>query len=214
MPFVTLTASPRVGARTVFAQTMGHVAATAGLFALGAYLGRDLAGGVGILAFLLAFIALLAMQYASSRSPSVTVGLLGAVGVLLGIAVAPTLAYYASVDPAGLWRAAGATALFIAIFGSVGYGTERDLSAVARASTWGLVGLLAAGFVLVFVTIPGRSVLFSLFGLVVFAGYTLLDFQRLRRTQDVDSSPLLAASIFLDILNVFLFFLPLTSGDD
>ena len=36
-------------ARTVFAQTMGYVAGTAALFALGAYLGRDVAGGVQML---------------------------------------------------------------------------------------------------------------------------------------------------------------------
>ena len=44
-------------------------------------------------------------------------------------------------------------------------------------------------------------------GLVVFAGLTMFDFQRLRRSKDMDSAPLLAASIFLDALNVFLFFL-------
>ena len=42
---------------------------------------------------------------------------------------------------------------------------------------------------------------------MIFAGFTLIDFQRLRRSQDINSAPLLAASIFLDILNVFLFFL-------
>ena len=44
---------------------------------------------------------------------------------------------------------------------------------------------------------------------MIFAGITLYDFQRLRRTQDVRAAPLLAASIFLDILNVFLLFLNL-----
>ena len=34
-----------------------------------------------------------------------------------------------------------------------------------------------------------------------------MDFQRLRRTQNLDSAPLIAASIFLDALNVLLFFL-------
>jgi len=43
----------------------------------------------------------------------------------------------------------------------------------------------------------------------VFAGLTMADFQRLRRSTDTGSAPLLAASIFLDALNVFLFFLRL-----
>src|SRR6266852_5197142 len=45
----------RDGTHTLFAQTMGYVEVTADRFALGAYLGRDLAGGVGIVAFIAAF---------------------------------------------------------------------------------------------------------------------------------------------------------------
>jgi modulator of FtsH protease len=51
-------------------------------------------------------------------------------------------------------------------------------------------------------------------GLVIFAGFTMFDFQRLRRSQDISSAPLLAASIFLDVLNVFLFFLRIFSNDN
>jgi FtsH-binding integral membrane protein len=35
----------------------------------------------------------------------------------------------------------------------------------------------------------------------------MVDFQRLRRTTNLDSAPSIAASIFLDALNVFVFFL-------
>jgi hypothetical protein len=44
--------------RTLFAQTMGPVAVTAGLFALGAYLGRDLSYGRGWVWFIAAFLCL------------------------------------------------------------------------------------------------------------------------------------------------------------
>ena len=47
---------------------------------------------------------------------------------------------------------------------------------------------------------------------MIFAGYVMLDFQRLRLTTDGDSAPLLAASIFVDLLNVFIFFLSLFGG--
>ncbi len=46
---------------------------------------------------------------------------------------------------------------------------------------------------------------------MIFAGLTMVDFQRLRRSTDINSAPLMAASIFLDILNVFLFFLQIFS---
>lgn len=51
-------------AHTLFAQTMGYVAITAALFALGAWLGRDLAGGAGIVAYIAAFAALIGMRLA------------------------------------------------------------------------------------------------------------------------------------------------------
>ncbi|MFI6732528.1 hypothetical protein ACIBI9_06305 [Nonomuraea sp. NPDC050451] len=47
---------------TLFAQTMGYVAATAGLFALGAYAGRGLPGGLGIIALIAAVGSLIGMQ--------------------------------------------------------------------------------------------------------------------------------------------------------
>jgi modulator of FtsH protease len=205
-------APSRAATHTLFSQTMGYVAITAGLFALGAYLGRHLTGGVGIVAFIAAFACLIGMRYATRRSGQLAVWLLGAFGLLIGLAVAPTVAYYGSMDPRALWEAGGATALFIAGFGAAGYATRRDLSGIARLSFWALLGLIVFGIVLIFVNIPGAGQVYSILGLVIFAGFTLFDFQRLRTSQDIRSAPLLAASIFLDILNVFLFFLEIFSG--
>jgi FtsH-binding integral membrane protein len=202
----------RSQAHVLFSQTMGYVAATAALFALGAWLGHSLTGGVGIVAFIAAFICLFAMRAAARRSTELTVGLLAAFGLLIGLAVAPTIAYYGSMDPSALWQAGGATALFIAGFGAAGYATRRDLTAIARLSFWALVALIVAGIVLIFVHIPGADLVYSVLGLVIFAGFTMFDFQRLRNNTDVAVAPLLAASIFLDVLNVFLFFLTIFSG--
>jgi len=204
----------RAQVHTLFARTMGYVAATTALFALGAWLGRDLTGAVGIIAFIAAFACLIGMRFAARTSMQLTVGLLGAFGLLIGLAVAPTVAYYGSMDPQALWQAGGATALFIAGFGAAGYATRRDLAPVARVSFWALVALILFGIVLIFVNIPGGDLAYSALGLVIFAGFTLFDFQRARTNTDVRSAPLLAASIFLDILNVFLFFLQIFTQDD
>jgi modulator of FtsH protease len=201
-------------AHVLFSQTMGYVAITAGLFALGAYLGRNLTGGVGIIAFIAAFGCLIGMRFAVRSSIQLAVGLLGAFGLLIGLAVAPTIAYYGSMDPRALWQAGGATALFIAGFGAAGYATRRDLAPVARVAFWALVGLIIFGIVAIFVNIPGSGLVYSVLGLVIFAGFVLFDFQRLRTNTDAASAPLLAASIFLDILNVFLFFLEIFSGGE
>ena len=199
---------------TLFAQTMAYVAGTTGLFALGAYLGRNLSSGIAFVAYLAGFGCLIAMQFSVRRSRQLTVGLLCAFGLLIGLAVAPTLAFYAAADPQALWQSGGATALFIAGFGAAGYATRRDLSWVARISFFALIGLIIFGIVLIFVNIPNGSLIYSILGLVIFAGITMVDFQRLRRSRDVTSAPLLAASIFLDILNVFLFFLNILGRSD
>jgi FtsH-binding integral membrane protein len=128
--------------------------------------------------------------------------------------VAPTIAYYGSMDPQALWQAGGATALFIAGFGAAGYATRRDLAPLARVCFWALVVLIVFGIVLIFVHIPGSGLVYSVLGLVIFAGFTMFDFQRLRTNTDATAAPLLAASIFLDVLNVFLFFLEIFSGGE
>jgi len=204
-------APSRDQAHTLFAQTMALVAGTAGCFALGAYLGRNLSSGTSIIAFIAAFACLIAMRFAARRSRGLTIVLLGAFGLLIGLALSMTLVYYASVNPRALWQAGGATALFIAAFGTAGYATRRDLAVVARICFWALLALIVFGIVLIFVHIPGGDLLYSVLGLVIFAGFTMFDFQRVRRSTDINSAPFLAASIFLDVLNVFLFFLNIFS---
>jgi modulator of FtsH protease len=197
---------------TLFAQTMALVALTAAFFALGAYAGRNLGQGAVIVAWIAAFVVLLVMNFAARKSATAATVLLVIFGVLIGVASAPTLVYYATTDPAILWQAGGATALFVAAFGTFGYTTQRDLSAWRRVSGIALLVLLLAGIVLIFVHIPHASLIWAILGLVIFAGLTAGDFQRLRRSQNLNSAPLIAASIFLDILNVFFFFLRIFSG--
>ena len=55
--------------RALFGQVMWYVAATAGLFALGAYLGRDVGFGVAIVCYLLAFAYLIGMRFAGTSTP-------------------------------------------------------------------------------------------------------------------------------------------------
>jgi modulator of FtsH protease len=208
------TTRSRAAAGSLFGQTMGLVAVTAALFALGAYIGRDTSGGWAILWYVLAFVVLLGLNAAVQRSEQLAVGLLFGFGVLLGLAVAPTVGYYLDADPQAVWQAGGATALFIAGLGAAGYATRRDLSGLARASFWALLALIVFGIVLVFVQIPGGELIYAVAGLVIFAGLTLFDFQRLRTSQDIRSAPVLAASIFLDVLNVFLLFLSIFGRDD
>jgi modulator of FtsH protease len=207
-------APAQVQARTLFGHVMWLVAATAGFFALGCYAGRNLSGGWAIVWFLAGFGCLIALNFARRASSGASIALLFAMGLLFGLGMGPAVAYYTATSPRAVWQAAGATALFMAACGSFGYATRRDLSIVGRVSFFALLGLILAGIVLIFVHIPGADLAWSIIGLVIFAGLTMFDFQRLRRSQDVTSAPVIAASIFLDALNVFLFFLRIFGGRD
>lgn len=200
-------------ARGLVGRTMMLVAATAGAFAVGAYAGRDAAGGWAILWFIASFALLFGIGAAARRSERLAAGLVFVFGLVLGLASAATIATYVEGDPQAVWEAAGATALLMIGFGAMGYATRRDLSGISRWLLRALAGLIGFGIVLIFVQIPGGAFLYAVAGLVIFAGLTLLDFQRLRRGDDIRTAPLLAASIFLDVLNVFELFLSLFSNE-
>ena len=199
--------------RAVFGQVMGLVAVTVGFAALGAYLGRNLTGGVGILFFIAAFACIFGLNIANSRGrEQVALVFLFRLGLTLGLAVAPVIAYYAHADPAALWQAAGATGAFIAAMGAIGYATRRDLSVFARALFWALLALILFGLVTIFISIPHANIIYAVLGLVIFGGFTIIDFNRLRRANNYAAIPI-AAGIFLDIFNVFLFFLQIFGGN-
>jgi modulator of FtsH protease len=119
-----------------------------------------------------------------------------------------TINYYSATDPTAVRQAFGATALFVAGLGSAGYAIRKDLSYLYRIAFFLLLGLIVAGIVLIFVRIPAAYTVYALVGLAIFGLYTVIDFNRLRRAGNDEAIPL-AASIFLDVFNIFLFFLQL-----
>ena len=200
--------------RAVFGHVMGLVAITVGCTALGAYIGRNLSGGTGILFFIGAFACVFGLNFATRAGrEQLAIALLFGMGLLIGLAVAPVLAQYAKSNPSAVWQAAGATGAFVAALGAFGYATRRDLSSWARTLFWALLALIVFGIVMIFVAVPHGNVIYCVLGLVIFGGFTILDFNRLRRTNMAGAVPI-AAGIFLDIFNVFLLLLRLFGGNN
>ena len=201
------------GARALLGRVMGYVAVTVGFAALGAYLGRDLSGGIGLLALIGSFAVVIGLNVAADRGrEQLAIALLFGLGLLLGLGVAPLIADYADADPSALWQAAGATAAFVAALGACGYATRRDLSSWSRTLFWALLALIVFGIVAIFVSIPGENIIYAVAGLVIFGGFTIVDFNRLRRSTP-DAAVPIAAGIFLDVFNVFLLALDLFGGE-
>ena len=198
--------------RTLLGQVMGYVAVTVAFATLGAYLGRDLSGGIGLVLLIASIPIVIALNVAAANGrEQLAIGLLFGLGLVLGLAIAPLIADYAKGDPAALWQAAGATAAFVGALGTYGYATRRDLSAWGRTLFWALLGLIAFGIVAIFVSIPNENLIYAAAGLVIFGAFTIFDFNRLRRSTP-DAAVPIAAGIFLDVFNVFLFWLDLFGG--
>ena len=78
---------------------------------------------------------------------------------------------------------------------------------------WALLALIRWGSSASSITIPAGCIIYSVLGLVIFGGFSIFDFNRLRRQQQGGAAAVpIAAGIFLDIFNVFLFMLQIFGG--
>jgi len=108
-----------------------------------------------------------------------------------------------------------------AAFGALslyGYTTKRDLSALGKFLFMGLIGLLIAIVVNLFLQSTMLQFIVSCGGVLIFAGLTAYDTQRLKNMyyQVAGSSEMLAKasvmgalSLYLDFINMFMFLLQL-----
>jgi FtsH-binding integral membrane protein len=198
--------------RAVFGQVMGLVGFALGFAALGAYILRNQTGGSGFIFFIGAFACIFGLQAASARGhEQLAVALLFGLALLLGMAISPIVVYYAKTDPGVVYQAAGSTALFVGALGTFGYSTRRDLSPFIRPFLIAFGILFVFGLIALFVAIPGSNIIYCVGMLVVFGGFTIFDFNRLAKSGQTSPVPI-AASIFLDVFNVFLLFLSLFGG--
>ena len=108
-----------------------------------------------------------------------------------------------------------ASTLFVtsgAFFGLSVYGTvtKRDLSGMRSFLFIGLIGIILAGIVNIFLRNSAVEFVISCAGVLIFAGLTAYDTQKLRAMgeQGEEKHALLGAlSLYLDFINLFLFLL-------
>ena len=102
-----------------------------------------------------------------------------------------------------------------------GYTTQRDLSAMGSFLIMGLFGIIIASLVNIFLQVERRSTSsISVIGVLVFAGLTAWDTQKIKEMYDVNDDGTVsgrkavmgALSLYLDFINLFLMLLRLV-GD-
>ena len=108
-----------------------------------------------------------------------------------------------------------ATAGAFAGLSLVGYTTKKNLSAMGSFMTMGLIGILIAMVINIFLQSSGLSMAISILGVLIFAGLTAYDTQRLKNqyyeVQGTDFAGkaivLGALTLYLDFINMFQFLL-------
>lgn len=128
---------------------------------------------------------------------------------ITGITIAPIIAVIAE-SPSGLTiliRALLATALMFSAAAVFGYTTKVNLVGMRGFLLLSLIGMIVVGILGIF--IPWGSageMMYSGFGVVLFSGFTMYDFQRLKRYPEnmyIEA----ALDLYLDIFNLFLYIL-------
>jgi FtsH-binding integral membrane protein len=134
---------------------------------------------------------------------------------LMGLSISYIFAVYTGVSIAQTFLI---TAIAFAGLSLYGYTTKRDLSAMGAFLVMGLIGLIVASVVNIFLASSAMAFAISVIGVLIFAGLTAFDTQRIKNDYiehaqmgDADwlakSAILGALTLYLDFLNLFMFLL-------
>jgi len=134
--------------------------------------------------------------------------------VVMGLSLSTVFLAY---SPLAIGQAFFASAAGFAALSLWGYTTKRDLTAMGSFLIVGLVGLIVASLVNLFVQSGPLGMVISAVGVLIFAGLTAWDTQRTKAmysyvagTQEEGRAKIMAAtSLYLDFVNMFLFILRL-----
>jgi len=168
-------------------------------------------------AVLVLFLATLGLVFFISwridrLEPSTAFALFMVYAALLGVMLSSVLLAYTLTSITRVFFISAASFGALSLYG---YTTKRDLSPIGSFLMMGLIGLIIAMVVNMFLKSPGLEFVFSLVGVLIFAGLTAWDTQRIKEMYDpmedgtiVGRKAVMGAlSLYLDFINLFLFLL-------
>ena len=101
----------------------------------------------------------------------------------------------------------GAAILF-GVMSGYGYFTKKDLSSMGQMMFVGLIAIVIASIVNIFIGSTVMQMVISALAIIIFLGLTAYDTQRIREAVSVDTSPAVevtgALSLYIDFINLFL----------
>lgn len=177
----------------------------------------------------LIWIALIIAQFAvviaisaaiSKMSAPVATGLFLLYSALTGVTVASVFIVYPIAQVGSAFLVTAGTFLAMSIYGTV---TKRDLTGMGNFLFMGLIGIIIAMIVNIFLKSSMMNFIVCCLGVIIFTGLTAYDTQKLRAfgaeapledDQAVRKGAILGAlTLYLDFINLFLMLVRLMGGN-
>ena len=203
--------APSIPTQSLLAQVLGITALGLCITALAAWLCQGIAPGLGLIAMIGGFILLISIN-ATRRNEGLSLLLFYAFTFSEGIGIAPVIGQYVrAMGPGVVVDAALTTGLGMFALAAIVYATGLDLRRFQGIFMIALLGLIVVGIVSIFVRFIHPEV-YAWLTLIIFSGLVLIDFARLRAGGDGLTPVLMATSIYLDAINIFLALLQIFGG--
>lgn len=203
---------PQAGAR---GQALSKVLGLLGVAAIFTAVGALTSPALGRAGFFIGLIgglgSLIVLRFVKERAP-LNLILLCVFATFEGMLLGGILeAYIASGLGVLVLNAASATGLVTLIAGGYGYTTKRDLTGLGSYLFIGLLVLIGASLIGLFLHLALLEIAIAAGGALLFTAFLVFDLNRVARAGQVSQGDtiLMAVSVYIDIVNLFLFILDL-----
>ena len=164
----------------------------------------------GILKWIVIFAPLAAIfgvGYVLNTNPSKGVAQLCLHGfaALMGLSFATIFAVFAMGSIVSAFMGA---AILFGVMSGYGYFTKKDLSSMGQMMFVGLIAIVIASVINIFIGSTVMQMVISALAIIIFLGLTAYDTQRIREMVSVDTGPSVevsgALTLYMDFINLFL----------
>jgi len=164
----------------------------------------------GVLKWIVIFAPLAAIfgiGYVLGNNPSKGVAQLCLHGfaALMGLSFATIFAVFTMGSIVSAFMGA---AILFGVMSGYGYFTKKDLSSTGRLMFVGLIAIVIASIVNIFIGSTVMQMVISALAIIIFLGLTAYDTQQIREELSVDTSPAAevsgALTLYMDFINLFI----------
>ena len=164
----------------------------------------------GVLKWIVIFAPLAAIfgvSYVLGNNPSKGVAQLCLHGfaALMGLSFATIFAVF---NMGSIVSAFMGAAILFGVMSGYGYFTKKDLSSMGQMMFVGLIAIVIASIVNIFIGSTVVQMVISALAIIIFLGLTAYDTQRIREDLSVDTSPASevsgALTLYMDFINLFI----------